>query len=688
MSNIFNLTLLEAKLKGVGEKSIEKLKKMGIKTVRDVFYFFPRDYEDAGVIRKIRETREEEFAVIKGSVIKSELLRARNRLSYFKAAISDETGIMEAVWFKMPYLKNSIKTGDILILKGKVKKEFGVKMVNPSFVKAEEESEAETGKASAIYPLISEVSSKLIKTAVSACIERFLNEIEEIIPEKIREKQKLISRKEAFFKIHLPEKTEEAKAAKKYFAFEEIFLLELFIVGKRGKPVCDSERELLGDKKELVKKFISEIGFTLTNAQKRVIKEIYDELKSGKTVNRLIQGDVGSGKTIVAIILLLYMVENGYQGAFMAPTEILAEQHYISMVDVLMAVGIRVEVLTGSIKGAKRDKLIAEIEHGLVDIVVGTHALIEESVKFKNLGFIVIDEQHRFGVKQRQKIRDKGVVANLVVMSATPIPRSLALTVYGDLDVSIIDELPPGRKEIKTKWLKTESEFEKLSNFIKKKIDEGRQCYFVTPLIEESEKLDLTSAQELYETVAADYFANYKSALLHGKMSWSEKESIMRKFKKGHTDILVSTTVIEVGVNVPNAVIMVIMNAERFGLAQLHQLRGRVGRGSDESYCFMVSYSKNEETAKRLGVMESTTDGFKIAEEDLKLRKSGEIFGTRQSGISDLRLVDITRDIKLIKSAKDEAESYLSQNGWEIESAFLKEEIEKRYGKKEEKLGG
>ena len=519
-------------------------------------------------------------------------------------------------------------------------------------------------------------------------LNKYENDIKEIIPKFIKEKYGFISRKDAFKKIHNPKSMEEIKSAKKYFAFEEIFLLELFIISKRGKNIQEEKIYEVEGKKELVKKFISEIGFVLTNAQKKVIKEIYNELNSGKIVNRLIQGDVGSGKTIVAIIILLYMVENGYQGVFMAPTEILAEQHYISMVDVLNAIGIKVEILTGSIKGIKKERVLAEIEQGLIDIVVGTHALIEESVKFKNLGFIVIDEQHRFGVKQRQRIRDKGVAANLAVMSATPIPRSLALTIYGDLDVSIIDELPPGRKEIKTKWLKTENEFMKMIKFIKKKICEGKQVYFVTPLIEESEKMELTSAQELYEKLEYNYFKEEKCAILHGRMSWSEKEEIMRAFKKGKIDILVSTTVIEVGVNVPNAVIMVIMNSERFGLAQLHQLRGRVGRGSDESYCFMVSYAKGDETIARLKVMEATTDGFKIAEEDLKLRKSGEIFGTKQSGISDLKMVDITRDLKIIKAAKESVEKYLEENDWDIKNKDLEYEMLRRYQKKEDKLGG
>ncbi len=684
--SLINEKIENFKIRGIGDKGVEKLKKMGLKTLKDILYFFPRDYEDGGNLKKISEVREDEFSVVKGNVIKCEQLRAKSRLSYFKAMISDGTGIIEAVWFKMPYLKSTIKNGDTLILKGKVKKEFGIKMVNPGYFKSEEDVVAGEG-ITPVYPLSSGVNQRFIRTVVQVVIEKCEDDIKEMLPDEVIEKYKLKKRAAAIKSIHFPEKIEEAKLAKKRFAFEEIFLLEMFIMSRKGKTANKNEY-VLEDKKELVKKFITSIGFELTGAQKRVVTEIYKELKKGKIVNRLIQGDVGSGKTIVAIILLLYMVENGYQGVFMAPTEILAEQHYLSMCDVLREIGVRVEILSGSVKGSAKIKLLQEIEEGLVDIVVGTHAVIEESVKFKNLAFIIIDEQHRFGVAQRQKIRDKGVLANLVVMSATPIPRSMALTIYGDLDVSIIDELPPGRIEIKTKWINGEKEIEKLVTFIKKKIEEGRQCYFVTPLIEESEKMELTSAQELYSLVTEQYFKTEKSALLHGKMNSKEKEDVMRNFKKGKTDILVATTVIEVGVNVPNAVIMVVMNAERFGLAQLHQLRGRVGRGDKESFCFLVSNSKNEDTEKRLKIMEMTTDGFQIAEEDLKLRKSGEIFGKRQSGISDLKLVDITRDIKLIKLARDEAEEYLEKNSWKLENVELLEEIKIRYESREDKLGG
>ena len=418
----------------------------------------------------------------------------------------------------------------------------------------------------------------------------------------------------------------------------------------------------------------------MTKAQKKVISEIYKELKAGKIVNRLIQGDVGSGKTIVALIMLLYMAENSYQGVIMAPTEILATQHYLGIVDIFNDLDVRVELLTGSVKGKKREKLLSEIENGLVDIVIGTHALIENDVVFKNLGLIVIDEQHRFGVVQRKLLREKGSIANLIVMSATPIPRSLALTIYGDLDVSIIDELPKGRMPIKTKWIKDLDEKNKMYGFIERKIKEGRQVYVVSPLIEESETLNVKSAQETYDEYSS-IFPDRRLGLIHGRQSYKEKQDIMRKFKNHELDILISTTVIEVGVNVPNASIMIIRDAQRFGLSSLHQLRGRVGRGKYQSYCFLESETDNDLSKRRLQIMEKTTDGFKIAEEDLKLRNSGEILGTRQSGVSDMMMTDIVKNVKEIKRIRDYVIDYLEKNNGKIENEFLKRDIYEKFHK-------
>ena len=479
--------------------------------------------------------------------------------------------------------------------------------------------------------------------------------------------------------INFPENEAKKEEAQKRFMFEEILLLEMGILQSRFQSERNNKNVYkLEDKKNLVSKFIKSLPYELTKAQKTVITEIYKELKAGKIVNRLIQGDVGSGKTIVSFVILLYMIENGYQGAIMAPTEILSIQHYLGIIDEFSKLDIRVELLTASVKGKKREKLLNEIKEGLVDIVIGTHSLIEEDVVFKNLGLIVIDEQHKFGVRQRKLLRDKGNLANLIVMSATPIPRSLALTIYGDLDVSIIDELPSGRSPIKTKWIKDEIEKRKMYDFIDRMIEKGRQVYIVSPLIEESETLNVKSAQETFEEYK-DIFPNRRIDIIHGRQKYKEKQEVMEKFKNHKIDILVSTTVIEVGVNVPNATVMVIRDAQRFGLSSLHQLRGRVGRGSQKSYCFLESKTNNEVSVKRLEVMEKTTDGFKIAEEDLKLRNSGEILGIKQSGVSDMVFTDIVRNVKEIKKVHDFVIWYLEKNNGQIENEFLKMDIYKKF---------
>ena len=431
-------------------------------------------------------------------------------------------------------------------------------------------------------------------------------------------------------------------------------------------------------KKEKVKKFLELLPFELTRAQKKVIKEIYDEISDGKIVNRLVQGDVGSGKTAVATIMLIYMAENSYQGALMAPTEILANQHYLGMKERLEKIGLRVGLLTSSIKGKKKTEILEAIANGDIDIVIGTHSLIEDNVVFKKLGLIVIDEQHRFGVNQRNKLREKGFLGNLLVMTATPIPRSLALSIYGDLDLSIIDELPPGRTPIKTKWIANDKDLSIMYDFIYKKVNSGNQAYFVAPLIETSDKMALKSVDKVSEEIERR-FSDKKIGIIHGKMKAKEKDEVMLKFKNKEYDILIATTVIEVGIDVPASTIMTIYNAERFGLSALHQLRGRVGRGSKQSYCFLISESTTENSKQRLSIMEKTEDGFIIAEEDLKLRNSGEIFGLRQSGFSDLKFIDIIYDSKTIKDVRDLCIAYLKKNKGKIKNEFLKYDIERKF---------
>ena len=676
--NIYN-SLEDVEIKYFDEKNIKKLRSLGIKSLYDLFYYFPRSYDDRTNIMKINELRGDEYVVLKASLMKIVAPSTHSGVKMVKATATDGTGIIEIVWFQMPYLRKTLKLGEEYIFIGQVKRGYVFQMVNPEFKLSSNQRKISEGEILPIYSTSKELPQnsfrRLVKEAVKSKKQLFL----ENIPDSILKKYKILGREEALTEIHFPKNSKSIEEAKRRFAIEELLVLEMGILQKRFE--LDNENHskyTLEDKKTLVKKYLENLSFSLTKAQKRVITEIYKDLSNGRIVNRLIQGDVGSGKTIVSMILLLYMVENSYQGVLMAPTEILAVQHYLSVKEKFEKLGVRVELLTGSFKGKTKEKLLNDIKEGNVDIVIGTHALIEENVYFKKLGLIIIDEQHRFGVVQRKLLRDKGVLANLVVMSATPIPRSLALSIYGDLDVSVIDELPPGRKPIKTKWISNDEDSDIMYDFIGKKLSQGRQAYFIAPLIEESEKLSAKSTEELYEEVNKK-LPMYRIGVLHGRMKNSEKDEVMKRFKNKELDILVSTTVIEVGVDVPNATIMVINNSERFGLSALHQLRGRVGRGEYQSYCFLVSKTENVTSKARLQIMEETQDGFKIAEEDLKLRKSGEIFGTKQSGFSDLKFTDIVHDIKTIKLVKEICVDYLKENRGKIENPYLKYDIEEKF---------
>ncbi len=663
-------------IKGVGEKTIGSLKNLGINTIMDLIFFFPRTYEDRSNIKKISEIKSEEYVVVIGRIISVENRKTKTRKTMTVARITDGTGFLDLVWFQMPYLKKSLKIGEEYIFIGNVKRGYNFQIASPEYRKYNGKLSEEIKP---VYSSNRNLSQNGIRKIIKDTIKKYISFIEENIPQEILKEYKLIERREAILKIHFPKKFKEIEEGKNRMAVEELLILELGILSKRFQLDFDNRSKYkLNDDRHMVKKYLNSLGFELTNAQKKVITEIHKDLSSGKIVNRLIQGDVGSGKTIVVILMLLYLVENSYQGVIMAPTEILAVQHYLSMIDDMAKLGVRVEIFTGSIKGKKREKLLSEIKEGVIDIVVGTHALIEDNVKFRKLGLIVVDEQHKFGVEQRKKLRDKGEISNLLVMSATPIPRSLALSIYGDLDVSIIDEMPPGRTPIKTKWIESDNDLEKAYEFIRKQLLKGRQGYIVAPLIEESEKMAATSATELYEDML-NRFPEFEIGLLHGKMKNKEKEEIMSKFKKNKLQLLIATTVIEVGVNVPNATIMMITNANRFGLAGLHQLRGRVGRGKYKSYCFLVAKTDNDISKSRLKVMESTTDGFLIAEEDLKLRKPGEIFGTRQSGLSDLRFVDIVHDVKTIKLVRDISIKYLKKNKGEIQEDTLRIDIVEKF---------
>ena len=665
--------------KYITAKQLSNLKSLGINTIYDLIYYFPRAYDDRTNIKKIGELKFNEYVVLKASVMSAVNLTVRSGKKIVKAMVSDGTGIMEILWFGMPYIKKSLKIGEEYLFIGQIKKSAVFQLINPEYKLFSGQQKVSENEILPIYSSNKNITQNNLRKLVEKFIANFLNYFEENIPDKLIKEYKIMERKSAIKNIHYPVSMKEIEEAKRRFAIEELLILELGILKNRFIiENSNSKNYEVEGKKEKVRDFLSQLTFNLTNAQKKVIKEIYDEISNGKIVNRLIQGDVGSGKTVVAMVMLIYMAENAYQGALMAPTEILANQHYLGIKERLEKIGLRVELLTSSIKGKKKNEILEGIASGEIDIVIGTHSLIEDDVVFKKLGLIVIDEQHRFGVNQRNKLREKGFLGNLLVMSATPIPRSLALSIYGDLDLSIIDELPPGRTPIKTKWIANDEDLKKMYNFIYKKVNEGNQAYFVAPLIETSDKMALKSVDKVSEEIERK-FSNKKIGIIHGKMKAKEKDEVMLKFKNKEYDILIATTVIEVGIDVPASTIMTIYNAERFGLSALHQLRGRVGRGSKQSYCFLISNSMTENSKQRLSIMEETEDGFRIAEEDLKLRNSGEIFGLRQSGFSDLKFIDIIYDVKTIKLVRDECIKYLKEHKGEIENIYLKYDIEQKF---------
>lgn len=665
--------------KYITAKQLSNLKSLGINTIYDLIYYFPRAYDDRTNIKKIGELKFNEYVVLKARVMSAVNLTVRSGKKIVKAMVTDGTGIMEILWFGMPYIKKSLKIGEEYLFIGQTKKSAIFQLINPEYKLFSGQQKVSENEILPIYSSNKNITQNSLRKLVEKFLVNFLNYFEENIPDELIKEYKIMERKSAIKNIHYPVSMKEIEEAKRRFAIEELLILELGILKNRFIiENSNSKNYEVEGKKEKVKNFLSQLTFNLTNAQKKVIKEIYDEISNGKIVNRLIQGDVGSGKTVVAMVMLIYMAENGYQGALMAPTEILANQHYLGIKERLEKIGLRVELLTSSIKGKKKNEILEGIANGDIDIVIGTHSLIEDNVVFKKLGLIVIDEQHRFGVNQRNKLREKGFLGNLLVMSATPIPRSLALSIYGDLDLSIIDELPPGRTPIKTKWIANDKDLEKMYDFIYKKVNAGNQAYFVAPLIETSDKMALKSVDKVSEEIERK-FSNKKIGIIHGKMKAKEKDEVMLKFKNKEYDILIATTVIEVGIDVPASTIMTIYNAERFGLSALHQLRGRVGRGSKQSYCFLISNSTTENSKQRLSIMEETEDGFRIAEEDLKLRNSGEIFGLRQSGFSDLKFIDIIYDVKTIKLVRDECIKYLKEHKGEIENIYLKYDIEQKF---------
>jgi len=602
-------------LKGVGPKRARALKEVGVETVEDFLLYVPRRYVDRSLLTPINRLQVNSTATILARV--EAIREERGRRPRLVVILRDGTGFVECVWFQgYKYIKGLLERGKMVMASGSVRFFGGLQMPHPEFEVLEggEEELIHTGRIIPIYPSTAGLkaiglSNRYLRSLIKVLLDSFLPKVEEMLPQEVIQRHSLLSRQEAIGNLHFPTSWELTKKARERLAFEEFFVWELVMALRKRKR---AEEKGLGFKKpsNLVRPFIQDLSFDLTSAQKRVLREIYEDVSSGKPMHRLVQGDVGSGKTVVAFICLLWTVENGYQGVLMAPTEILAEQHYLSLRGLLGPIKVETSLLVSGIPKARKEEIRERIGKGETKVVIGTHALIEEGVSFRNLGLAVIDEQHKFGVVQRASLRGKGSSPHLLVMTATPIPRSLALTVYGDLDISILDELPPGRRRVKTGW-RDERARGKVYSFLRDKIKEGRQAYVICPLVEESEKLDLKAATKMAEHLGREVFPDLKVELLHGRMGGEAKEEIMGRFRRGEIDILVSTTVVEVGADVPNAAIILVEHAERFGLSQLHQMRGRVGRGEHQSYCILlVSYPLSSEAKERIETICGSSMGF------------------------------------------------------------------------------
>ena len=639
-------------IKGVGPNRVKLLNKLGIFTLKDLITYYPRTYEDRSKPKNIAECIDGEEVLIEAYASgRVSDVRLRGKTMQ-KLVIRDETGVATAVWFNQSYLKNKFEQGKKYTFYGKVNNTFGRITIN-SPVFDEEGKTSNTGKIIPIYPLTFSLSQNTIRRIMENAIKEVEGNLEETLPEYILQEYKLEGINETTKNIHFPKEFKDFTIARNRFVFEELLTMQLALLELKNSYI-NEEKGIQFSKDVHMSDIIQKLPFQLTNAQRRVLEEIDNNMESDKPMNRLLQGDVGSGKTVIAMCAGYKAVKCGYQVAIMAPTAILATQHLENFKKIFDELNIKCELLISAMTKKKKTELLERLKNGEIDILIGTHALLQENVEFKNLGLVVTDEQHRFGVKQRTTIVEKGQNPDVLVMTATPIPRTLALILYGDLDISIIDELPPNRKKIDT-FAVTKGMEDRINNFIKVQLKEGRQAYIVCPLVEENEELDLKSVEKLYEKCKTETFPEYRVEYIHGKMKAKDKDDIMMRFKNKEIDILISTTVIEVGVDVPNANIMVIEDAQRFGLAQLHQLRGRVGRGEYKSYCILKYEGKGETVRKRMKVMCDTNDGFIISEKDLELRGSGDFFGTMQHGLPEFKIANLFEDMNILKVAQEVA---------------------------------
>lgn len=664
-------------LKGVGPKRSEALRRLGIETVEDLLYFFPRTFQDRSFFVPMKDIQPGNLVTVKGAILSVGLRRIK-RMTIVEMALGDETGLIYASWFNQPYLKRQFHVGDLVILSGKADLYHGRLQLNsPDYeiMSRSQEDTIHTGRIVPIYPLTEGLGQRGIRRAVKELLDDHLSEVSDYLPSSVREKLGLLDLQEAIQNIHFPESHETLEKARKRLVFDEFFIFELVLLAKINRDRRLSKAYSFYDFETVSSEFEKNLPFELTGSQKEVIREIAKDVAQDSPMRRLLQGDVGSGKTVVAGFLLLWAQRNHLQSVLMAPTEVLAEQHYQTLCHLLASCKVKIVLLTGSIQASERGEVLSDLRNHGADIAVGTHALIQDSIQFAKLGAVVIDEQHKFGVRQRAHLLAGSIKPHLLVMTATPIPRTLGLTLYGDLDISTIKELPSGRKPIQTYWI-TRSREEEILRHVREKVTKGEQAYLIFPLIEETEKMDLLAATKGYENLKQGIFRDVPIGLIHGRLSRWDKERVMKDFKEGRIQLLVSTSLVEVGIDNPNATLMIIEHAERFGLSQLHQLRGRIGRGVRESFCFLFGDPPTEEGKRRLRILTKTTDGFKIAEEDLMLRGPGDFLGTRQSGIPWFKIGDLVRDMNLLQLARKEALSWIERRDELLKSDVLKQKLD------------
>ena len=648
MSNLINQPVTD--VKGIGPEMGAALADMNIHSIQDLFEYFPYRYEDFR-LRDLAEVKHEERVTVEG-VIHGEpsLMYHGRKKSRLTVRLLVDRYLIKVVFFNQPYLKQKMTVNETITVTGKWDQHRQTITANQMSVGENQKKQ----EFEPVYAIKGKVTVKGLRKHINNAFAQFGSQITEILPEELLQRYRLMNRRDALKLMHFPQGAEDVKQARRRFVYEEFLLFQLKMQALRKFEREQSPGIAQSYQTTAVQEFIKGLPFPLTNAQQRVVNEVLSDMNSSYRMNRLLQGDVGSGKTVVAAITLYASITAGYQGALMVPTEILAEQHAESLTALLSPFGIECRLLTSSVKGKKRREILGELADGNIDVLIGTHALIQDDVSFKNLGLVITDEQHRFGVEQRRVLREKGESPDVLFMTATPIPRTLAITVFGEMDVSVIDEMPAGRKTIETYWAKHDM-LDRVLGFMEKELAQGRQAYVICPLIEESDKLDVQNAIDVHHTLSVYFGSRYKVGLMHGRLNSAEKDAIMQEFTENKSQVLVSTTVVEVGVNVPNATFMLIYDAERFGLSQLHQLRGRVGRGEFQSYCILLADPKNEVGKERMRIMTETNDGFELSEKDLELRGPGDFFGKKQSGMPEFRVADMVHDYRALETARNDA---------------------------------